>query len=233
MARPIRYGSSLGKVPRRITRSRSIAAFFEGIARWSRKLARRTQRDGDPSRRQSHLASADDDDPVQDARVRHLARIRLPRRTFASLLLGAWRDLRIRADIFVWSHLISGLHIQGGRASEKITRDQVTHTDVSTPKCRVAQTARALRLPLHPLVLLAQRRGGLLRQAVQAAIKTRGLPICRRSPSRHQPLPRRDKSNTKALHMDRRPRQNHRSRQTGASSVRFSPLPAFSPDLVA
>ena len=51
----------------------------------------------------------------------------------------------------------------------------------------------ALRLPLHAdLVLLAQRRRGLLRQAVQATIETRRLPIRRRSPGRHQPLRRRD-----------------------------------------
>ena len=52
---------------------------------------------------------------------------------------------------------------------------------------------RALRLPLHAdLLLLAQRRRGLLRQARQAAIEARRLPIRRRSPGRHQPLRRRD-----------------------------------------
>ena len=41
----------------------------------------------------------------------------------------------------------------------------------------LAQTARALRLPLHAdFVLLAQRRGGLLRQAAQAALETWRLP---------------------------------------------------------
>src|SRR4051812_12120778 len=54
--------------------------------------------------------------------------------------------------------------------------------------------------------------------------ETRPLPLRRRPPGRHQPLPRRDQRRTEALHMDRRPRQNHRRRQTRAPSVRFHPL---------
>ena len=73
-------------------------------------------------------------------------------------------------------------------------------------------------------MLLVERGGGLLRQALQATVETWRLPICRRSSGRHQPLHRRDKPNAKALHMDRRPGQNHRCRQTRASSVRFDPL---------
>ena len=46
----------------------------------------------------------------------------------------------------------------------------------------------------------------------------------RRPPGRHQPLRRRAQSSTQALHLDRRPRQNHRRRQTRAPSVRFHPL---------
>ena len=46
----------------------------------------------------------------------------------------------------------------------------------------------------------------------------------RRPPGRHQPLPRRAQPATQALHLDRRPRQNHRRRQTWAPSVRFHPL---------
>ncbi len=64
----------------------------------------------------------------------------------------------------------------------------------------------------------------LLRQTVQATIKARGLSIRRRSPSRHQPLRHRDKPDAKALHMDCRPRQNHRRRQTWASSVAICSL---------
>src|SRR6476620_11579064 len=90
---------------------------------------------------------------------------------------------------------------------------------------RLARPARALRLPLHAnLMLLAQCGRGLLRQAVQAPLETRRLPLRRRPPARHQPLPRRDQRRTEALHMDRRPRQNHRRRQTRAPSVRFHPL---------
>ena len=40
----------------------------------------------------------------------------------------------------------------------------------------------------------------------------------------HQPLPRRDQRRTEALQMDRRPRQNHRHRQTRTPNVIFHPL---------
>ena len=83
----------------------------------------------------------------------------------------------------------------------------------------------ALDLPLHAdLVLVAQCRRRLLRQAHQEAIEARSLPIRRRPSSRHQPLPRRAQHPAQALHLDRRSRQNHRRRQTRASSVRFDPL---------
>jgi len=59
-------------------------------------------------------------------------------------------------------------------------------------------------------MLLAQCGRGLLRQAVEAPPETRPLPLRRRPPGRHQPLPRRDQRRTEALHMDRRPRQDHR-----------------------
>ena len=54
--------------------------------------------------------------------------------------------------------------------------------------------------------------------------ETRRLPLHCRPPGLHQPLPRRDQRQPKALHLDRRSRQNHRRRQTRASSVRFNPL---------
>src|SRR6266403_743346 len=80
-------------------------------------------------------------------------------------------------------------------------------------------------LPLHAdLGQLAQRRRGLLRQVDQAAAQARRLPIDRRPPSRHQPLPRRDQQRTQALHLDSRSRRNHRRRQAWAPSVRFDPL---------
>ena len=62
----------------------------------------------------------------------------------------------------------------------------------------------------------------------------RGVFRCR-PPGRHQPLPRRDQRRTEALHMDRRPRQNHRRRQTRAPSVNSHPLAylhLFAPKLI-
>ena len=50
----------------------------------------------------------------------------------------------------------------------------------------------------------------------RAPLETRRLPLHRRPPSRHQPLPRRDQRRTEALHMDRRPRQNHRRTDEGS-----------------
>ena len=47
-----------------------------------------------------------------------------------------------------------------------------------------------------------------------------------------QPLPRRDQRQPKALHLDRQSRQNHRRRQTRASSVRFDPLGVCAVDVL-
>src|SRR5512133_2891319 len=56
----------------------------------------------------------------------------------------------------------------------------------------VAGAPPALRLPLHAdLLLLAQRRRGLLRQAHQAPSPTRRLPLDHRAPGCDQPLHRR------------------------------------------
>jgi hypothetical protein len=60
---------------------------------------------------------------------------------------------------------------------------------------------------------LAQCRRGLLRQAHQAPAEARRVPIRRRAAGGHQPLSRRAQRRAKALHLDRRPRQNHRRRQ--------------------
>ena len=59
---------------------------------------------------------------------------------------------------------------------------------------------------------------------LSTAPETRRLPLHCRPPGRHQPLARRDQRQPKALHLDRRSKQNHRRRQTRASSVRFDPL---------
>ena len=82
-----------------------------------------------------------------------------------------------------------------------------------------------LDFPLHShFGVLAQRRRGIFRDAHKAAAETRRVPIRRRSPSRHQSLPRRAQPAIEAFHMDRKSRQNHRSCQTRAPSVRFDPL---------
>jgi transposase len=58
---------------------------------------------------------------------------------------------------------------------------------------RLARTASQVPFPLHPdLGFVAQRRGGVLRQADQAAPQARRLQRHRRSPGSHQPVPRRD-----------------------------------------
>ena len=66
------------------------------------------------------------------------------------------------------------------------------------------------------LRLLAQRRGGLLRQADQAKAQTRRVQVDRRPPGRHQPLPRPGQRCAQAFRLDRRPRQDHRRRQARA-----------------
>ena len=54
---------------------------------------------------------------------------------------------------------------------------------------RMARSPSSLDLPLRAdILLLAQRRRGLLRQALEAPPQARGLPLHRRPPGRHQPL---------------------------------------------
>ena len=65
---------------------------------------------------------------------------------------------------------------------------------------------------------------GFFAKLVEASPQARRLPLRRRPPGRHQPLPRRAQPATQTLHLDRRSRQNHRRRQTWAPSVRFHPL---------
>jgi len=93
------------------------------------------------------------------------------------------------------------------------------------PRCANGLPAIPLDFPLHShFGVLAQRRRGIFRDAHKAAAETRRVPIRRRSPSRHQSLPRRAQPAIEAFHMDRKSRQNHRSCQTRAPSVRFDPL---------
>ena len=82
-----------------------------------------------------------------------------------------------------------------------------------------------MALPLHSEVrLLAQRGRWLVRHSDQAPAEARRLPIRRRPPSGHQPLPRRSQRRRQTIPMDRRSRQNHRRCQTWAPSVRYDPL---------
>ena len=115
--------------------------------------------------------------------------------------------------------------VPAGKLVHVIAR-QLRHPQASQGPC-VAGPPSALDLPLHPdLRLLAQRRRGLLRQADQAPAQTRRVPLHRRTPGRHQPLPRRNQRRPTALPVDQGSRQNHRRRQKRAPSVRFYPLPS-------
>ena len=92
-------------------------------------------------------------------------------------------------------------------------------------RAAMAGASSAMDLPLHAdLGVVAQRRRRVLRRPNQTSAQTRRLPLRRRPPGRHQPLPRRPQRQFKALPMGRRPRQNHRRSQTRASSVKFDPL---------
>src|SRR5271170_1542461 len=89
----------------------------------------------------------------------------------------------------------------------------------------MARTPSAMDVPFHTDIgFLAQRGRGLLRDPHKAQAQARRLSVCRRPASRNQPLPRRAQPPLKALHLDRRSRQNHRRRQARAPSVRFDPL---------
>jgi len=65
---------------------------------------------------------------------------------------------------------------------------------------------------------------GFFRNPDKTPSQARRLPIRRRPPSRHQPFPRRPQRPLETFQMGRRSRQNHRSRQARAPSVRFDPL---------
>src|SRR6476469_9752543 len=89
----------------------------------------------------------------------------------------------------------------------------------------MARTAPALDLPLHAdLVLVAECRRRLLRQAHQLPAETWRVRLDRRAAGHHQPLPRRDQPATQAVHLDRRSQPNHRRRAPGAPNVGFYPL---------
>src|SRR5271155_5801883 len=92
----------------------------------------------------------------------------------------------------------------------------------------MARTPSAMDVPFHTDIgFLAQTGRGLLRDPHKAQAQARRLSVCRRPASRNQPLPRRAQPPLKALHLDRRSRQNHRRRQARAPSVRFDPLALY------
>jgi transposase len=69
----------------------------------------------------------------------------------------------------------------------------------------LARPPPPLDAPFHAhIVFLAERRRGVLCKTREAAAQTRRLPFPRRSPGRHQPLPRRAQRNrSETLSMDR------------------------------
>ena len=92
---------------------------------------------------------------------------------------------------------------------------------------RLARPASALHLPLHAdLVLVAQRRRGLLRQAAKRRLQARRLPLRRRPPGRHQPLRRRTQPEPKPFTWTADPDKIIAAVKTRAPSVRFHPLAA-------
>jgi transposase len=133
------------------------------------------------------------------------------------------------AALNVLDGTVIGRNMQRHRHQELIRFLNTIEAEVPVPQASerscLARSPSAFHLPLHAnLVLLAQRRRGVLRQAQPASAEARCLSFRRRSTGRYQPLRLRDQRRPKALHMDRQPRQNHRRRQKRAPSVRFNPL---------
>ena len=90
----------------------------------------------------------------------------------------------------------------------------------------MAREASALDLPLHPdLVLMAQRRRRLLRQADAPTAQARRVPLRRRTPRRHPALHRRAQPDRgKALRLDRGPRRHHCREKPRVPNVGINPL---------
>ena len=112
--------------------------------------------------------------------------------------------------------------IPAGKLVHAILDNYAAH---KTPEVRaLAGPSSALDLPLHAdLELLAERRRGLLRQALQASPEARRLPLRRRPPGRHQPLRRRAQPEPQALRLARRSRRHHRRPQQRVPSVGVNP----------
>ena len=110
-----------------------------------------------------------------------------------------------------------------GRELHLIVDNYATHK--ASQGAGLARTASEVPFPLHPdLGVMAQRGRGLLRQTDQTAPQARRLHGNRRSPGRHQPIPRRNQRQPQTLHLDRRPRRHHRKSPPRETGVRVDPL---------
>lgn len=89
----------------------------------------------------------------------------------------------------------------------------------------MARTPSPLGVPLHAdLILLAQRRRRLVRNAGQATPETRHLPLCSRPAGGHQPLHRRAQPGTQDLRLASEPQSDHRCPKTRVPSVGVNPI---------
>ena len=79
---------------------------------------------------------------------------------------------------------------------------------------------------LHPdIKLVAERGGGFLRQTDPAAAKAWCFQLTDRSASRNQPVHRRaQRQRSQTLHLESRPRQNHRRTKQRVPNVGVNPL---------
>jgi transposase len=113
-----------------------------------------------------------------------------------------------------------GLPLKKGRCGT------ITHDYKRASQGRgLARAPPSVRLSLHAdLLLLAQCRRNLLRQAQQTPTQKRSVPLDRQSPDRHQPLHRRNQRRPHTVRLDRQSQQDRRRRQTWAPSVRFDQL---------
>ena len=100
------------------------------------------------------------------------------------------------------------------------------HTKTSQAE-GLAGAAPAVRLPLHPeIVLLAQCGRDPVLEVDAAAAEAGRIPLNRRTPSRHQPLPHGNQCRSQALRLDRSPRPRHCCRAARDPSVRVGALGA-------
>ena len=121
-----------------------------------------------------------------------------------------------------------GHEIASDKAIHVIPDNYATHKHPHTQTPQGGPMARppsAVDVPLHPDVgQLAQCRRGILRHPVQTPPQARRVQRRRRSPGRHQPLPRRPQPPAKALHLESRSGDDHCPRRPPAPNVGINPL---------